>query len=149
MALALSHWGLMNLETGKLMRVTEFPDECFPVGEMPDESLLPHRVHIPVGTVMGEVGERRIVYSDLDFNRHMNNTKYPDMICDFLPDMQGRRVRSLAISYLREAAYGDVLTVLRAPVKHENGAEGYLLRTVRADGTVCLEAEVVLSTPNA
>ena len=143
-ALALSHWGLMNLETGKLMRVTEFPDECFPVGEMPDESLLPHRVHIPVGTVMGEVGERRIVYSDLDFNRHMNNTKYPDMICDFLPDMQGRRVRSLAISYLREAAYGDVLTVLRAPVKHEDGAEGYLLRTVRADGTVCLEAEVEL-----
>ena len=143
-ALALSHWGLMDIERGKLLRVSEFPDECFPMGEMPDESLIPHRVHIPVGTVLGEVGERRIVYSDLDFNSHMNNTKYPDMICDFLPDMQGRRVRSLAMSYLHEAAKGDTLTVLRTSVACENGNEGYLLRTMRADGTVCLEAEVEL-----
>lgn len=140
---AISHWGLMDLNAGKLVRVSDFPQDYFPTGDMPDESTLPHRVHIPAGTVLGEVGERRIVYSDLDFNRHMNNTKYPDMICDFLPDMSGRRVRSLAMSYLREAAYGDTLTVLRASVSRD-GSEGYLLRTVRPDGAVCMEAEVEL-----
>jgi acyl-ACP thioesterase len=93
---------------------------------------------------MEAVGERTIVYSDLDFNRHMNNTKYPDMICDYLPDMDGKWVTSLSLSYLREAAFGDTLTVYRAPV--EGDGEGYLIRTKRPDGVVCLEAEIGLSS---
>ncbi len=142
-ALAISHWGLLDINTRKLLRVDEFPPECFPTGEAPDENSLPRRVHIPTGTVLGEVGKRHIVYSDLDFNRHMNNTKYHDMLCDFLPEMAGRRVRALSLSYMNEAACGDTLTVLRAPCKRDGG-EGYFLRTLRADGAVCCEAEVTL-----
>ena len=92
---------------------------------------------------MEVVGTRSIVYSDLDFNRHMNNTRYPDMICDFLPSMDGRWVTALSLSYLREAAFGDTLTVSRATA--EGGGERYLIRTTRPDGAVCLEALVELS----
>ena len=135
-ALAISHWALVDIRDGKMLRTSDFRRD-FPYGELPDESLLPRRLRIPPTTVMEAVGERRIVYSDLDFNNHMNNTKYPDMICDFLPDMGGKRVTTLSLSYLREAAYGDTLTVSRTAVEN-----GYLLRTTRPDGAVCLEAEI-------
>ncbi len=139
---AISHWALMDMNAHKLVRVTAFP-HAFPEGDLPDEGILPARVHIPPATPAEVVGERKIVYSDLDFNHHMNNTRYPDMVCDFLPDMQGRFVSTLSLSYLREAAYGDTLTVSRARV--EGDAEAYYLRTTRPDGVVCLEAEVGLT----
>lgn len=141
LAEALSVWALMDLHTHKLVRTSDFEGE-FPTGDMPDESTLPPRVRIPSATPMEEVGTRRIVYSDLDYNNHMNNTKYPDMVCDFLPDMAGKRVTSMALSYLREAAYGDFLTVSRSAV--EESSNVYLLRTTRPDGAVCLEASVTL-----
>ncbi len=139
---AVSHWALMDLHTRKLVRVNDF-QRAFPAGDLPDESTLPRRVHILPATNMEPVGERRIVYSDLDFNHHMNNTRYPDMVCDFLPDMEGRYVSSLSLSYLREAAYGDTLTVSRARV--EGDGECYLVRTLKPDGQVALEAAVGLS----
>ena len=141
-ALAVSHWALMDINEKKMIRTTDFRRD-FPYGDLPDEALLPARVRIPAATDMEAVGQRAIVYSDLDFNRHMNNTRYPDMICDFLPSMDGRRVTSLSLSYLREAAFGDTLTVSRAPMEGEG--EGYLIRTTRPDGAVCLEAAVELA----
>ena len=141
-ALAVSHWALVDIHEKKMLRTTDFKRD-FPYGELPDESLLPKRVRIPADLGMEDAGSRTIVYSDLDFNRHMNNTRYPDMICDYLPDMAGKWVSSLSLSYLREAAFGDTLTVRRATVA--GNGETYLLRTNRPDGAVCLEAEVGLS----
>ena len=142
MALAVSHWALLDIHEKKMIRTTDFRRD-FPFGELPDESALPKRVRIPNTLEMEEAGQRTIVYSDLDFNRHMNNTKYPDMICDYLPSMDGKWVTSLSLSYLREAAFGDTLTVYRTPTEGEG--EGYLIRTKRPDGVVCLEAEIGLS----
>ncbi len=138
---AISHWALMDMNARKLVRVSDFP-HAFPEGELPDEDALPRRVHIPPATVTERVGERKIVYSDLDFNHHMNNTRYPDMLCDFLPDMEGRFVSSLSLSYLREAAFGDTLAFHRTAGV---GTDAYLLRAIRADGQVCCEAEIGLA----
>ena len=141
-ALAVSHWALVDVHDGKMIRTTDFRRD-FPYGDLPDESVLPRRIRIPSTADMEVVGERKIVYSDLDFNRHMNNTKYPDMICDFLPSMDGKWVTTLSLSYLREGAFGDTLTIHRAPVA--DTPDAYLIRTTRPDGTVCLEAEIRLS----
>ena len=142
MALAVSHWALIDIKEKKMLRTTDFRRD-FPYGELPDDTQLPGRVRIPNSLELEAVGSRTIVYSDLDFNRHMNNTRYPDMICDFLPSMDGKWVTSLSLSYLREAAFGDTLTVHRASV--EGDGERYLMRTTRPDGTVCLEAEIGLA----
>lgn len=144
-ALAVSHWALVDVHDGKMLRTTDFKRD-FPYGELPDQSRLPQRVRIPATVEMESVGERHIVYSDLDFNRHMNNTKYPDMICDYLPSMDGKWVTSLSLSYLKEAAFDSHLTVSRAAVPGDD--EVYLLRTTRPDGAVCLEAEIGLAPVN-
>ena len=98
---------------------------------------LPSRTRMPKDASPQVVGERRIVYSDLDYNMHMNNTRYPDMLCDFLPFDRLGEVRGMTLSYVREAAFGDVLSVERA---EKDGA--YYFRTVNQRGEVCLEAVV-------
>ena len=132
---ASSVWGLMDLRERRLMRADDPPYqlECEPMLELD----LPRRLRMPHREEMENAGERRIVYSDIDYNGHMNNTHYPDLFCDFTPDVCRRRVTGMMISFLHEAAFGHTLTVLRT-----EGEEGFLFRTVDADGTVCTEALV-------
>jgi acyl-CoA thioesterase FadM len=59
--------------------------------------------------------------------------------------MDEKWVTSLSLSYLREAAFGDTLTVHRKAADAENT---YLIRTTRPDGATCLEAEIALSPIN-
>lgn len=102
-------------------------------------SSVPTRIHISKETELALVGERKIGYSDIDYNYHMNNTRYPDMLCDFLPDMKGMRVSSMMLSFLREAGYGHTLGIYRG--ENENR---YLFRTKNEAGETCLEAGVKL-----
>ena len=136
---ALSTWALMDVKNKTLVRVNDFGRE-FPMGDPIDEATLPKKVRIPAASEMDTVGERRIVYSDLDFNFHMNNTKYPDMVCDYLPDMRGKFISSLSLAYMNEGAFGDTLKLQR--LAQDNDA--YLVRAMRGDGKVCLEAAIGL-----
>ena len=85
------------------------------------------------------VGKRRICYSDIDYNMHMNNTKYPNMLCDFMDILDTENISGISLSYLHEAAYGDEIDIYR--VKTENG---YFFNTITNDGKVLLEAQVIL-----
>lgn len=143
---ALTTWALMDVKNQTLVKVKDF-DGTFPDGEPLDESTLPKKVRIGTSVELPCVGHRKIVYSDLDFNHHMNNTKYADMLCDFLPAMEGKYVGVLSMSYLREAAFGDDICIGCLPALGE--FERYLFRTTNPQGQVCLEAEVELRPLNA
>ncbi len=136
---AYSAWGLMQLDERRLVRADEF---AYPVTS--EEKILPAEVplrfRVPPTGEMELAGERRIVYSDLDYNQHMNNTHYPDMLCDFTPKILHERVVGFSLSYLREAAHGHTLAVFRAPYAGADGARGWLFRTVDEAGETCLEA---------
>ena len=130
---AESVWGLIGIADHKLYRVDEIE-----LGFGTDEPLTldaPRRVHIPRDLQLSPVGERSVMYSDLDANRHMNNTNYPDMLCDFIPDMNQKRVTSMSISFAGEAKPGETLKIYM----HENGGL-YHFRTLRGDGSTNVEA---------
>ena len=130
-----SLWALVRIADGTLVRCEDFP---LTFGDEPPlTTTMPIRFRVPRDLSFLCVGHRRIVYSDLDYNMHMNNTKYPDMVCDFLPDPAKTRVVGMSLAYHREAAYGDTVTVERA----EGGDGVYYFRTKKGD-TVCLEAMV-------
>ena len=130
-----SLWALVRVADGGLVRCEDFP---LTFGDEPPlTTMMPIRHRAPREITFAPVGERRIVYSDLDYNMHMNNTKYPDMVCDFLPDPAKTRVVGMSLAYHREAAYGDTVTVERATA----GDGVYYFRTKKED-TVCLEAMV-------
>ncbi|MBR7099190.1 MAG: hypothetical protein IKC59_07230 [Clostridia bacterium] len=132
---AFTVWALMDITNQKLMRQEQFE---YPfAGEDPISLSLPIRFRVPAVDEMPKVGERKIVYSDLDYNGHMNNTHYPDMLCDFTEGITSREVTGFTLSYLHEAAFGRTLSVYRADLGEE-----HLFRTVDEQGNTCLEAKL-------
>lgn len=135
---ALTVWALVDVNEKKPVKISSY-DFGFK-HEPPIEIDAPQRVAFPKDVDLSLVGEREIYYTDCDYNGHMNNTKYPDMICDFLPDMKKKRLSSLTLSFVREGKMGHKLSVYRGQ-KDENT---YLLRTVDEEGNTCLEAEALV-----
>ena len=130
-------WALVGVEDRKFHKMEEtgyvFEDEA------PVELTLPARFRIPSDLPLEHLGDRRIVYSDIDYNMHMNNTRYADMLCDFLPLDEVDSLRGFSLSYLNEAAYGHTVSVLGG--KQENIR---YFRTTDEEGTPCLEAQLLL-----
>ena len=87
------------------------------------------------------MGEYNVNYNDVDVNRHINNTNYPDILCSFLPDMTKKRASRLSISYLHEAPLGESIKVYLTRGEED---DSYYFRTVRADGQTNVEAYIVL-----
>jgi acyl-ACP thioesterase len=131
---AYSVWALLDLVRQKLLPTSEFPYEIEP--EVPLGAELTARVRFPSTAGMELIGDRKIVYSDIDYNGHMNNTHYPNMLCDFTPDILSKNVTGFTLSFLHEAAFGHTLKVYRS--EREGG--GYFFRTQDEAGNVCLEA---------
>lgn len=138
-AKASSLWALVDIHTKALVKGDESLDKFFPIDDPIPAQELPPRVRIKRDSQFYKVGERRIGYSDIDYNMHMNNTKYPDMICDFLGDMKGKRAAKFSLSYLKEAALGDNISVYIGNVD-ENGYIDVITKNNLEDN--CLECKI-------
>ena len=136
-ARALSVWALVDTESRSLVRVNDF-DLRLPT--LPANDLTIGHMRLP--SALTDIGGYGVHYGDVDQNRHMNNTKYPDMYSNFLP-LEGKWISSITISYLNEAVIGDKLRVQRAECDGR-----YYFRTVRGDGKINSEAEITLSDIN-
>ena len=90
---------------------------------------------------MSLVGERSILYADVDQNGHLNNTHYPDILCSYLPNMHHSRVISMVVSFVSEAPLGESVKIYCGEY---DGM--YYVRSVRANGAVNAEAEFMLET---
>ena len=132
-------WALVDTENGRLLRVEDY-DQSYE-NEAPLTLDAPSRIRIPRDSVLSLVGEYAVSYNDVDINRHINNTNYPDILCGFLPDMTGKRVSKIGISYVHEAPLGENIKVYSTGGS-EDGS--YFFRTVRADGQTNVEAYIEL-----
>ena len=133
-ARAVSVWALIDTEAKSLVRVSDF-DLRLPT--LPQNDLTLGHIRLP--SAITDVGGYGVHYGDVDQNRHMNNTKYPDMFSNFLP-LDGKMISSITINYSNEAVIGDKLRVQRA---EENGF--FYFRTLRSDGKINSEAEIALA----
>ncbi len=131
---AASVWALIDTENHSLVRVNDIE-----LGLTTEDPLALTLNHIVLPTELTRLGTYTVNYGDTDQNRHMNNTRYPDMYSNFLP-LEGKRIRTMSISYSNEAPMGEHLTVFGTHTK-----EGlYYFRTVREDGKINTEAEIEL-----
>ena len=132
-----STWALVDTKEKKLHKF----DETGYVFENGEGLTLcaPSRTRVPSGLTLQKIAERPILYSDLDYNMHMNNTRYPDMLCDYMPMEDVDRISGITLSYLKEASYGKTVSVYCAR------SEGcYYFRTVNEAGEICLEAVITV-----
>lgn len=135
---AASVWALMDLGTMQLCRVGTVPlhygtDEPLPLST---------RLRLP-SVEFETAGTHTVRYADVDVNNHMNNTRYADMLCNFIPDIDRVRITDLQIHYLAEAPLDSVLTIRRA-LTEEDGHPTAWFETVREDGTYNVRARVDL-----
>ena len=131
---AVSAWALINTESRALVPVRDF--------ELGLETAAPldfSLTRIAMPTELKKLGEYTVVYSDLDQNKHMNNTRYPDMYSNFLP-LTNKRIDEITISYLNDAAWGEKLTIEGAAI-----GDRYFIRSIKENGKINSEAEIHLS----
>lgn len=153
-AIAATQWSLVDLESRRILKVEDADFSNYWMDEYIE--LLGGKFKIDRSTAegMSRVGEKLVRYSDLDYNGHMNNTYYLDMLCDCIPELADgtHRVSFLRIHYSKEAALGEALAIYRSEPFGFTGAESklyavpaekrYLFRTLKADGELNIEAEI-------
>lgn len=131
-------WALVDITDKHLVRVSDY--RC---GFDTDDEVLEGdynlRPRIPEKDSLVKLGEYTVSYGDIDYNGHMNNTKYADLVCNFagILDM---RISELCISFQNEAPLGEVLSCYG----YHDG-DTFCFRSLRADGKVNIDAIVKFS----
>lgn len=141
---AYSVWALMNITS---MRPIAVKDWNVDLGlEPPIKPSAPLHVRIPRDLELADKGSHTVFYRDIDYNGHMNNARYPDVLCGFIPftDLEGKRVCEISISFLHEAARGETIKGFVAKATDEQDV--YYVKTVReSDGNTNVESRIKLT----
>ena len=110
-AKGVSQWCMLNMESRQVVDMSLLKDTYLKtMVEVPSPIPAPARLRpiTPVGCT-----SRPVVYSDIDFNRHVNTLRYIDLIFDNVPlslieQNNGLRID---INFIAEAVYGETLTI--------------------------------------
>lgn len=128
-------FALKSTKTGALVRVCDVPQ--LDTGRMQQRFSLSDRFGAPGGE-MTPSGRFFVCFSDIDQNRHMNNTRYPDMLCNFIPEMEKKRVRAMSLSFKNEAKQHDEIRLFCAPTDDD----ALFFKSVLPSGKTNIEALV-------
>ena len=131
---AVAVWALLDVNAGTLLRVEDQP---FRYGADEPLSLSP-RFTMPKVPLF-EAGKRQVQYEDVDCNRHLNNARYPDWLCDLIPEIHEKRVTGIQIHYVAEAPLYETLTQYWGEA---DDGRSYVFEFLRADGNVNCRARV-------
>ena len=107
----VSQWCAIDMSTRQAVDLNIFKDiYSRALVDEPSPIAAPARLR---GIAPAATMSRPVVYSDLDFNRHMNTLRYIDLIFDAMPleVIEKNKGLRLDIHFLAEALYGDRLTV--------------------------------------
>ena len=106
---ALSQWCMLDFDT-------RMPVDMNTLAKVHDGTIVdcPSPCERPrrLGAVKSEpIAEHKVVYSDIDFNRHMNTMRYIDLIFDSMPIEVPEKLEAwrMDVNFMREALYGDFL----------------------------------------
>lgn len=137
---AVSLWVLLDLHTHTFVRGNQIR---FGIAfeEMPDLGL-PTHIRFPAETEPSPL-RYAVSYFDTDYNGHINNTHYPNLVCGFLPEIADRPLSSLTLSYVTEARRGELLDAVTAKTE-ENGEDVFYVRTLHEDGRTNADARITL-----
>lgn len=111
LASGVSQWCMLNMETRQVVDMSLLKEtyERAMVAE-PSPISAPARLRPTEPTT---TSSRPVVYSDIDFNRHVNTLRYVDMVFDAIPLEVIERNNGMRIdfNFIAEARYGETLTI--------------------------------------
>ncbi len=133
---AVATWALVNIQNGTLVRVDEADLHYSHNDPLP----LSPRFVMP-RVPLAEVATRTVQYEDVDCNGHLNNTRYPDWLCNHIPHINDRRVAGVQIHYVTEAKLGETLTIYHGEADNGNT---HVFETRRSDGSLNVRALITV-----
>lgn len=108
---AVTQWCMIDLTARKAVDLSTLVGaHDSAIVNIPSPIEMPHKIQ----SVAPEITtEHKVVYSDIDFNRHVNTLRYIEMMFDMLPigmlaEKYGVR---FDIHFMRECRYGQTLTI--------------------------------------
>jgi acyl-ACP thioesterase len=119
---ARSGWIIVDIEKRRPLRPQSVMDSL-PKNEGVD-ALTWGPVGLEERGSLQKTGERKALYTDVDYNGHVNNVSYIQWIEDALdPQLLEKAVRMrFDINYLNEILSGETVEILSAPLENESGA---------------------------
>lgn len=106
-----SRWICVNLATRKIMRTADFTLRPNPEIQTEHDCIPPGKIAVPENLV--QLDERKIRFSEIDGNGHMDNSRYAEYTIDSLPEQyQQKEFTDMRMNYSKEAVLGDTLQIL-------------------------------------
>lgn len=139
-AKALTIWALIDINEHRLLKGSEFSVENYGTGEEIELSV-PTRFKLSPELNFSKCGEKKVMYSDIDRNLHMNNTKYFDMLFDYIPNKENLYLSSCIMNYIGEAPLDKTIEIFISEPVYENGETVYYFKT-EIDGATNIQAKV-------
>lgn len=120
-AYASSTWVLLDINNRRLLR----PNALDNIGSVPVE--LENIIEIEDKRIkfsaenLNKTDVREVYYSHIDYNGHMNNTFYPEIVFDYLPDKYKNTLKDKLISvyYVTELMQGEKYEIYTKCDEHE------------------------------
>ena len=107
---ASSIWALIDNNTRKVI-VDRDVISKLPAESKEDQLPLPEKISVPENSVFIE--NRKIHYSDLDFNAHMNNVRYIELLMDAHDSefYKKNHISSILLNYMKEIKEKETVSV--------------------------------------
>jgi acyl-ACP thioesterase len=115
LARARSRWIIIDIEKRKPLRPQSLPVPL-PLNEGHDAVIMANSALAKRDNLV-KMSERKAVYSDIDFNGHVNNARYIQWIQDAIPSDRIENARQLRfdINYITEVKNGETVEIFSAP----------------------------------
>ena len=116
---ANSIWFLIDTDKRKPMRISDEMYETYGIGKEDTTPLNFEKLQLP-GRVDSQK-EFSVRYSDIDSNRHVNNSKYIGWSIETIPleIVEKYTLTNLKVNYEKETKYGDNVNII-TEIQHEN-----------------------------
>jgi acyl-ACP thioesterase len=122
---ARSGWIIVDIEKRRPLRPQSIMDT------LPHNEGLDALACMPTGLEergnLVKTGERKALYTDVDYNKHVNNVRYIQWIEDAIEPqfLESAEKMRLDINYLNEILSGEVIEILSAPIEGENSGSAF------------------------
>lgn len=109
-AAAVTQWAIIDIEKRRAVDITRHTNYKGAVIDEPSPIAVPARIPALEPDV---IKPHTVVYSDIDFNRHVGTVKYVGWMYDMLPEdiIMHKEIARLDINFLHEARYGQHLQI--------------------------------------
>ncbi len=121
-AVGSSLWVVINSNTRRLERARDIDYE----GEIIDEIIYEKLNKLDEIEMTGPVYNHQVKFSDLDHNKHMNNSKYMEIFLNIIDLKENEKILNFQLDFIHEAKEKEILQVKYLKIDNKYHFAGYI-----------------------